>query len=211
MQELASTAPGDHWDGVYGRVPTDHVSWFEPDPATSRRLVRRAAPALRSLIDVGGGASLLADRLVAEGVGDVTVLDMSAAALAIVRNRLPSVTLVHADVTRWQPERTWQVWHDRAAFHFLVEPGDRARYVEVVTAAVEPGGAAVVGTFAADGPTQCSGLPTARYDAPGLAAALGPAFALEHAERVVHQTPDGREQPFTWVVLRRRRAAGTGG
>ena len=136
----------------------------------------------------------------------MTLLDVSGAALTKVRDRLggraDGVTFVAADVRSWQPDRTYDAWHDRAVFHFLVEPADSDRYVAMATQTVTPGGVAVLATFAADGPTECSGLPTTRYDADELVRAFGPAFALEHAEHEEHTTPFGTIQPFSWVVLR---------
>jgi len=128
-----------------------------------------------------------------------------------LRERLPdslhegqkSASFVVADVLSWQPDRTYDAWHDRAVFHFLVRPDHRERYVATAALAVQPGGVLIVGTFAADGPTQCSGLPASGYDADGLAVVFAPAFRLEHAEREEHVTPGGAVQPFTWAVLRR--------
>ena len=135
------------------------------------------------------------------------VLDISEEALAAVRRRTaarsPAPSFVVADLLSWTPARHWDAWHDRAVFHFLTDPDDRASYVATATRAVAPGGIAVVATFAPDGPEQCSGLPTVRYDAEQLAAAFGVGFDLERTEREVHRTPSGGEQPFTWVVLRR--------
>jgi SAM-dependent methyltransferase len=137
----------------------------------------------------------------------VTALDVSDEALAVVRRRLAGsaggVRFLVADVVTWEPHRTWEAWHDRAVFHFLVDPDERAAYAATAARAVAPGGVVVLGTFALDGPERCSGLPTARYDAAGLPAALGDAFRLERAEHEVHTTPSGTRQPFTWVVLRR--------
>jgi hypothetical protein len=133
--------------------------------------------------------------------------DVSEEALAALRRRLPDapdVRCVVADVTTWEPDRTWEAWHDRAVFHFLVDPADRSAYAATAARAVAPGGIAVLGTFAPDGPERCSGLPTARYDADALAAELGDRFQLERSEREEHVTPSGAVQPFTWVVLRRR-------
>jgi ubiquinone/menaquinone biosynthesis C-methylase UbiE len=170
-------------------------------------LLTSASPPGGSVIDVGAGASTLADTLVDSGWTDVTVLDVSRTALAVVRERLGerqrSVSFVVADVLSWQPGRTFDAWHDRAVFHFLIRPDQREKYVATASRAVRPGGVLVLGTFAADGPTQCSGLPTARYDADALAAAFAPGFTLEHSEREEHVTPGGAVQPFTWVVLRR--------
>lgn len=203
MAESASR----HWDEVYERTKGRGVSWFQARPETSLRLIGSAAGPSSSVIDVGGGASSLAAELLDGGWTDVTVLDVSAAALALVRasmaDRRPPATLLVADLLSWQPDRRYGVWHDRAVFHFLTTAADRDRYRALVAAAVEPGGVLVLGTFAADGPTGCSGLPTARYAADELAAELGPGFQVVHTEREEHHTPAGAAQPFTWLVLRR--------
>lgn len=214
-----STSAAEHWDTVYGTKATDEVSWFQRQPTTSQRLLTSVSSPLGAVIDVGAGASTLVDTLLDEGWSDVTALDVSAKALALVRDRISdrvsdqphdlprdrpgSASFVVANVLSWQPERTYDAWHDRAVFHFLVRPEQRDQYVATVSRAVRSGGVVVLGTFAADGPTQCSGLPTARYDADGLAAVFEPGFSLERSEREEHVTPGGAVQPFTWVVLRR--------
>ena len=199
------TAP--HWDAVYAAKSGAELSWTQQEPATSLRLVTGAVPAPGSVIDVGAGTSTLIDRLLDAGYGDVTALDVSEQALAVTRHRLgprrEQVCWVVADLLAWEPPRTYDGWHDRAVFHFLIDPHDRDRYIELATRAVAGGGALVIGTFADDGPAQCSGLPTARYDADAMSALFTPTFTLEHAERELHQTPWGVPQSFTWVVLRR--------
>jgi trans-aconitate methyltransferase len=196
-----------HWEGVYDSRAVDEVSWFQTEPSISRRLVTAAASRESPVVDVGAGAAHLVDLLLDDGCTDLTVLDVSARALAVVQDRLgdraEQVTWVHGNVLDWQPGRTYDVWHDRAVFHFLTEPTDRSRYVDLVRRAVRPGGVVIVATFAPDGPTHCSGLPVARQDAAGLAAVFGSGFELEHSEREEHRTPSGVVQPFTWVVLRR--------
>ena len=195
-----------HWDKVYGTTHTDSVSWYEPRPVTSLRLLNSASPLRGPVIDVGAGASFLADALVADGWPDVTVLDVSVEALAVVRRRLAGgqVSFVEADLLTWRPDRAYVVWHDRAVFHFLTAASAQLQYVAVATSAVAPGGAAVLGVFADDGPRQCSGLPTQGYRPDALAALFAPSFVLEHSERDEHVTPSGVVQPFTWVLLRRR-------
>jgi SAM-dependent methyltransferase len=197
-----------HWDSVFKTKESDEVSWFQAEPVTSERLLLQWAPPLCSVIDIGAGTSTLVSELLDAGYEDVTLLDVSEAALAKVRTRLgsraESVDFVSADVRSWWPGRTYDAWHDRAVFHFLVEPADRDHYVAIASQAVAPDGVVVLGTFALDGPTQCSGLPTSRYDTELLVRTFGPAFALEHAEREEHATPSGTIQPFSWVVLRRQ-------
>ena len=199
---------GPHWEEVYATRAADEVSWYQRDPATSVRLVEAlAADRSAGIVDVGSGASFLVDRLLADGYRDVTLVDVSARALDGLRTRLGepagSVTFVCSDVLDWSPERTYEVWHDRAAFHFLTDDADRARYVEIAGRSVRPGGALIVATFAADGPTHCSGLPVRRHSAPDLADAFGAWFTVESSEREEHITPVGVVQPFTWMVLRR--------
>ena len=196
----------EHWETVFNTRAGDEVSWHRATAATSRRLLGDVVRAGSSLLDVGAGTSILVDELVAEGL-EVTALDVSAAALDQLESRLgPAarhVDFVCADLRTWQPTRTWDAWHDRAVFHFLLDTTDRDAYVAAATAAVTPGGVLVLGVFAPDGPEQCSGLPTARYGAESLAALFAGEFALEHTEREEHVTPWGAVQPFTWVRLRR--------
>ncbi|MGH9096410.1 MAG: class I SAM-dependent methyltransferase [Acidimicrobiales bacterium] len=202
------TNPAEHWDAVYAAKATNEVSWFEIEPITSLRLLKQWASSSDSVVDVGAGVSTLVDSLVDAGWADVTVLDLSQEALNKVRDRLGEraepISFIGTDVCCWQPQRRFGAWHDRAVFHFLVQPEDRDRYVALTTEYVTPSGVVVLGAFASDGPTHCSGLPTARYDAKGLADTFGSGFVLEHTEREEHTTPTGMLQPFTWVVLRRR-------
>lgn len=200
------TEKANHWDKVYSSKSADDVSWYQEDAGISLTLIDNFGCA-GPVIDVGAGASVLVDHLLATGRTDITLLDISGEGLDETRRRLgpsaSSVFFVVADLLTWRPSRKFAVWHDRAVFHFLTSATDRDRYVSTVTAAIEPGGMLVLGTFAEDGPEMCSGLPTARYDAAGLAALFAESFAVENAEREVHHTPWGAEQPFTWLVLRR--------
>jgi SAM-dependent methyltransferase len=195
-----------HWNDIYTRKNEDEVSWFQPEAAISLELIERCGPAHASkLIDVGGGASRLVDGLLDRSFEDVTVLDLSEAALAKARARLGAradqVRWIAADVTAFEPVDRYALWHDRAVFHFLTSPVDRAAYVAVLERALAPDGHVIVGTFALDGPERCSGLEVARYDAQGLATALGPAFRLLEAVRHEHVTPGGRVQAFTFVRM----------
>jgi 2-polyprenyl-3-methyl-5-hydroxy-6-metoxy-1,4-benzoquinol methylase len=196
-----------HWNEVYRRTLGQGVSWFEAEPATSLATIKALPQPIGSVVDIGGGASALVDGLLAAGVADVTVLDVSQEALSIARERLADqgadVHWVTSDVLEWNPRRSFDVWHDRAVFHFVTDVDDRARYVEKVAAALRPGGHAVIATFAPDGPERCSNLPVARYSADDLADCFGPGFERVTAFRDVHVTPSGVEQPFTWIVLRR--------
>lgn len=199
----------EHWQGVYAKHAVDEVSWYQERPATSLALVRRAAaPPGAAVVDVGGGASRLVDALLDDGYVRVAVLDVSETALARARARLGEragrVEWLAADVTRWRPARPFDVWHDRALFHFLVDSGERAAYRAALAAALRPGGHAILGTFAPDGPERCSGLPVVRYDAAALSAELGPAYRLVEELAEDHVTPAGKVQRFRFARLERR-------
>jgi 2-polyprenyl-3-methyl-5-hydroxy-6-metoxy-1,4-benzoquinol methylase len=191
-----------HWDEVYATKAADSVSWFQSVPETSIRLVTAVGQATSALVDIGAGASTLVDELGARGWTDLTVVDVSAEALRVRQQHQGIVTVV-ADVLIWQPQRTYDIWHDRAVFHFLTDAPDVRRYATTAAAAIRPGGHLVIGTFAEDGPTQCSGLPTVRYSPGALASAVGHDFVAVAAEREEHHTPWGAVQPFTWVTLKR--------
>lgn len=198
----------EHWDDAYARKGEAGVSWFQDSPEPSLALMAGLALAPDDpIIDVGGGASRLVDNLLAAGHRDVTVLDLSAQALAAARTRLgplaDKASWVEADVTTWAPPRRYALWHDRAVFHFMVDPSARAAYLATMAAALRPGGRAIIATFAPDGPERCSGLPVQRYDAPGLADVLGPGYALIDAVRHVHVTPWGSQQAFQFAVFAR--------
>lgn len=197
-----------HWETVYeSRKPTE-VSWYQREAALSLGLIRRAAADTSvPIIDVGGGASTLVDGLLAEGYGDVSVLDVSAAALAQARARLGAdaarVTWLEADILEVQlPASRFEVWHDRAVFHFLTDMGDRRRYVEQVRRAVPLGGHILVATFASNGPTHCSGLEVSRYSPHELHAQFGPDFQLIDSVREEHHTPAGAAQAFVYCMCR---------
>ena len=197
-----------HWENVYATKGESEVSWFQETPVTSLELIKLAGAIRTSgIIDIGGGASRLADSLVSQGFEDVTVLDLSAAALAAARSRMGDnanqVTWIAADVTIWEPSRTYDVWHDRAAFHFLTDPEDQAAYVARLRRALRPGGHAIIGTFALDGPERCSGLAVSRHDAGSLAATLGGGFELIDTRRHEHITPWGTSQRFQFSTFRR--------
>jgi 2-polyprenyl-3-methyl-5-hydroxy-6-metoxy-1,4-benzoquinol methylase len=197
-----------HWQNVYKEKAENQVSWFQETPAISLELIRAVHPKFDSaIIDIGGGASRLVDVLAREGYRDLTVLDISENAIAMAKARTDesaeTVKWIVADVTQWQPTRLYDLWHDRAAFHFLTEAPDRTAYVECLASALRPGGHAIIGTFAMDGPERCSGLPVVRYDAARLAAALGPAFTLVEMRRDDHKTPWGNIQNFQFCVVKR--------
>ena len=199
-----------HWQGVYRRRGPTEVSWYQEEPAPSlAALAESGIDHHASLIDVGGGASALVDRLVDQGWSDVTVLDVAASSLAAAQERLGDraarVHWIAHDLLTWQPDRLYDVWHDRALFHFLVVAADRSRYVEVLRRALKPGGLLIMATFAEDGPTECSGLSVQRYSSADLSEALGPEFELRTARREEHRTPAGITQAFNWGIFARRK------
>lgn len=208
MSDPAVNDPEVHWGTVWGDKRPSDVSWFQATPEVSLRLIRSLEPSPHSVVDVGAGASVLVDRLLDVAIADVTVVDIAAGALEQVRARLGArgarVSYVMADVRTWTPDRTWDVWHDRAVLHFLTDPDDAAAYAAKAAAAVHANGHAVIGCFAPDGPEQCSGLPTVRRSADELVELFGPWFDEVHREHEVHRTPWQSAQSFTWVVLRRR-------
>ncbi len=198
-----------HWQNVYLSKGEQQVSWTQFDPQPSLGLIEKfAARRDDAIIDVGGGASRLVDALLAHGFSAITVLDLSEAALQSAKKRLgepgAAVQWIAADVTAWQPPNPFDIWHDRAAFHFLVDANDRAAYIERLHAGVTPGGHAIIATFAPDGPEKCSGLPVARYDPESLSKIIGSAFDLDEHQLHRHVTPWGAAQSFQFSVLRRR-------
>lgn len=199
----------DHWERVYSTKATTSVSWFQEHASYSLRLIRQTGVyKTASIVDVGGGASTLVDDLLADGFGNLAVLDVSRAALAAARQRLgeraAGVQWIEADITKVVlPAHSVDVWHDRAVFHFLTSPRDRAAYVNAVLHAVKPGGHVIVATFAEDGPTKCSGLPVMRYRPEELHSEFGNAFALVHSEKEAHRTPSGSVQQFVYCYCRR--------
>lgn len=198
----------EHWDNIYRTKNTEDLGWYEPGPST-HDLVRRFSSPSDPVIDIGGGDSRMVDELARAGYGDLTVLDLSDSALARARSRLGSagrsVSWIRADVTRWEPTRTWALWHDRAVFHFLTAEEDRRSYIDIAKQALAPGAHLVVATFALDGPDQCAGLTVERYDAEGLAAAFGPGFrVVEHTTAHRQQgTGLGDTRPYVAVVMQR--------
>lgn len=198
-----------HWEQVYTTKASNEVSWFQEHAELSLKLIEGAkVPTSASIIDIGGGASTLVDDLLSAGYQHLTVLDLSGTALATARARLGA----RASLVQWReanvlevefPTHAFDVWHDRAVFHFLTTEADRQVYVGKVLQAVKPGGLVIVATFAEDGPTKCSGLPVMRYNADELHAEFGEPFQLLGHERESHLTPGGNEQKFVYCFCRK--------
>lgn len=199
----------EHWEHVYSTKATDAVSWFQEHAENSLKLIQQTGvPRSAAIIDIGGGASTLVDDLLAKNYTNLTVLDLSAAALSAAKHRLGpkagAVNWLIADITNAElPLHHYDLWHDRAVFHFLTTPEQRHAYVLAVLSAVKPGGHVIVATFAEDGPLQCSGLPVMRYSPDGLHAEFGEPFTLMHHEKESHQTPFGTAQQFTYCYCRK--------
>ena len=199
-----------HWQNVYATKGETEVSWFQDSPAISHEMIRAASPNHdAAIIDIGGGASRLVDALLQDGYRDLAVLDLSANALDAAKKRIgasaSAVDWIVADATNWRPVKSYDVWHDRAAFHFLTDPRDRAAYVERLRFAVAPSGHVVIATFALDGPEKCSGLPVQRHDSASLSAELGREFELVETRSDTHHTPWHSTQAFQFSRFRRRR------
>jgi SAM-dependent methyltransferase len=198
-----------HWENIYSTKTPDSVSWFQEHADLSVRLIRNTGLGKdAAVIDVGGGASRLVDDLVGEGYTDLTVLDLSSAAIAVANQRLGKrANVVHwmeGDITSIElPMNRFDIWHDRAVFHFLTDPVDRHAYVERVMKAVRVGGHVIVATFAEDGPDQCSGLPVMRYEPETLHVEFGDAFQLVEHEKEAHLTPSGTVQQFVYCYCRK--------
>jgi SAM-dependent methyltransferase len=195
-----------HWDGVYTQKAADQVSWFQPEARVSLELFDAChLPLTAAIIDVGAGASTFVDGLVARGYSDITLLDISERALSVTRERLGRSELryVAADITSWRAPRLFDLWHDRAVFHFLTDARDREAYRQVMATALPVGAQAIIGTFALDGPERCSGLPVQRYSAESLAAELQPVLRAVDSRSQRHVTPSGAEQAFVFVRFER--------
>jgi ubiquinone/menaquinone biosynthesis C-methylase UbiE len=199
--------PKEHWERIYQSTPTTAVSWYQPEARVSLDLIRRVAPLATPVLDVGGGASTLVDGLLDAGYCDVTVLDLAGSALSLARARLGSragqVQWLEANVLdAGVPAAKYGVWHDRAVFHFLTNPEDRARYVAQARRAVAPGGHVIVASFSMEGPTRCSGLDVVRYSPESMHAEFGPGFQMLESVPEDHHTPSGAVQAFVYCLCR---------
>jgi SAM-dependent methyltransferase len=198
----------EHWEDVYGRRQPEQVSWYRPHLERSLRTIDGAGLGRdAAIIDVGGGASTLVDDLLARGHTNLTVLDVSAKAIDAAKTRLGEdarrVRWLVADITEVElPRATYDFWHDRAVFHFLLDEADRGRYVAAARRALKPGGHVLLATFGPDGPTRCSGLDVVRYGADELQAQLGPDFVNVESATEIHKTPWGADQSFVYCYAR---------
>lgn len=214
MERPSAAGNGDlmdnkaHWDNVFTHKSDQQKSWYQAYPATSVEFIEALQLAKdAAIIDVGGGDSHLAEALLEKGYTDITVLDISAAAIENARARLGEkadlVQWITSDILQFVPARQYDCWHDRAVFHFVTHPESILHYTQLMKDAIRQGGALIVGTFAEDGPEKCSGLPVQRYSQAALAEVLRPAFEKIHCIDEKHQTPFNTMQSFTFCRFRR--------
>ena len=200
----------NHWDQIYGTKKTSELSWFQKDAGTSLLFIERAK--LKSdahIIDVGGGSSTLVDALVAKNYHNVSVLDISGEALRCSKSRLGTgasqINWMEADITQVSlPQLRYDLWHDRAVFHFLTEKSQRDRYLSQLNRALRPKGSLILATFSLEGPEKCSGLDVVRYSPESLGAELGDSFTLLESSNEVHSTPSGKKQNFVYCLFQRQ-------
>jgi SAM-dependent methyltransferase len=198
--------PKQHWENVYRDRDPEQVSWYQAHPETSLALIQTSGVDTSApIIDIGGGASRLIDQLLQTGYTDVSVLDISATALSHAQQRLGEdsrrVAWIESDITRFEPQRRYALWHDRAVFHFLTQAADRARYVAALHQALPPGGQLILASFAIGGPVQCSGLDVVQYDGEKLLETLGAGFELLETHHEDHRTPAQAIQAFEYFRL----------
>lgn len=202
-------ADKNHWEKVYQSKANDSVSWYQEHADLSLRLIDESAvDKSAALMDIGGGASTLVDDLLRKGFGNISVVDLSAAALAAAQKRLglmaAKIIWIEADITQAQlPPASVDLWHDRAVFHFLTSESDRAAYLQLLLQTLKPSGYLLLATFAEDGPQQCSGLAVRRYSAAELGNFFGSYFSLVVSEKEVHQTPFNTTQNFVYCLFKR--------
>ena len=202
------TSRRGHWESIYNDRDHELVGWYQSDPGRSLRLIEASTfDAAAPIVNIGGGSSVLVDRLLDADYTDVTVLDLSATALALAQERLgrrtDAVHWIEGDVIEHDFDRVYAVWHDRAAFHFLIDPDNQQQYVQQMTKALAVGGHAIIATFGLDGPDICSGLPAQRYGPESLSSCLGSEFEPLRFEQETHQTPGGVTQEFLYGHFRK--------
>lgn len=199
-----------HWDKVWSRRRPEELSWYQDDPGVSRRLIKRVAAQDAAVLDVGGGASQLVDCLLDDGYTNLAVIDIASSAIETSRKRLgdraEQIEWLVGDVTKYDFGRSFDLWHDRALLHFLVDPDSRSRYLRALKRTLEVGGHAIIATFGPEGPETCSGLPVRRYGPSDMIATLGNEFApIDHVEEH-HQTPGGTVQQFIYGLYKHAQA-----
>ena len=199
-----------HWEELYHSTSPGKVSWYQENPATSLDFIEKTGlPKEAPILDVGSGASTLVDQLLLRGYRNLALLDVSTKALLLTRQRLggkaTDVAWHHGDVTRYSLPEQYSLWHDRAAFHFLVDPSDRRAYITSLRQGLRPQGHLILATFAVGGPTKCSGLDVAQYDTQKITTELGQDFRLIETLEELHQTPAGVEQLFSYFWFTRDR------
>lgn len=195
-----------HWETIYQTKPLENVSWYQPIPETSLAFFKNYhIPLDAPIIDIGGGDSFLTDHLLNLGYNDITVLDISAKALARAQERLGDkankVSWIVSDITNFKPERKYAVWHDRAAFHFLTEEAEIAQYATIAKQAIETNGKLLIGTFSENGPQKCSGIVIKQYTTKGMQAVFEPAFQLTSSTHIDHPTPFDTVQNFIFCTF----------
>jgi len=198
-----------HWEKVYRTTAAEELGWYQAHPIMSLNLIESTrVMKTGNLIDVGGGDSTLVDHLLDQGFEHLTVLDISSAALKRAKTRLGDrarlVTWIEGDVTDFRSSKTYDVWHDRAVFHFLTDAEDRTRYLESMNRVVSAQGHVIIATFAYEAPPTCSGLPVVRYSPQFLAAAIGKGYECVESVEQLHRTPGGKQQPFIYCRFTRR-------
>ncbi len=199
----------EHWQRIYSSHGAQRVGWYAPHLATSLEWIAALKlPPEEPIIDIGGGASTLAEDLLGLGHKDLHVLDLSERAMALARERLGStansISWLQGDVTEVDlPWRHFAVWHDRAAFHFLIEPEQKRLYLEKICGALKTGGHLIIGTFGTEAPAKCSGLPVQRYTAESLASTLGAPFKLIRHQYEMHRTPAALAQAYVYCLFQK--------
>ncbi len=199
----------DYWDSVYQKIQNDKASWFQPAPVISLEFFNNLKlPSECSIIDIGGGDSLFTDNLLQLGYQDITILDISKKALDVAKSRIGqvanSLSWVIADISNYETSMKYDLWHDRAAFHFLTVESSIQHYVHLASNVVKSGGYMILGTFAENGPEKCSGLPVSRYSSEELEKKFSDCFHLLESKQAVHITPAGVQQNFTFCCFQRK-------
>ena len=206
---LTVVSVAEHWDSVYRNKADDELSWMRSDASRSLRLIGPPPNSDAAIVDVGAGTSTLVDHLVDDQWPHITLLDLSAAALEAtccrLADRCADIELVTGTILDWQPQRPYDVWHDRAVAHFLLDEADQSRYRDTLLAATHPGSFVIIGVFGPDGPPMCAGLPARRFTEADVASLLGDKFEILHTEISDHVRPDGDTQQYVWTLAQRRR------